>query len=225
MSHDIKRSARRLLVEQGPSTLTLSAIARDVEVTAPALYRYYAGLHDIVRSLAADLITELVEEMRSAVERRPPHDLAGRLRAATYAFREWSVSHVVEFGLLFGAPSPEAGPAQAELAKDWMVRLGGVWGPLVFETWRRQRFPVPAESGMPVDLLEQMSNYREAIGQPELPAGVIMVFLDCWRQIYGAVCLEVFGHMGPAITDHEPLFRTMVDELLARLGFPGRELR
>ncbi len=128
LSHDIKRSARRLLVEQGPSTLTLSAIARDVEVTAPALYRYYAGLHDIVRSLAADLVTELVEEMRSAVERRPPHDLAGRLRAATYAFREWSVSHVVEFGLLFGAPSPEAGPAQAELAKDWMVRLGGVWG-------------------------------------------------------------------------------------------------
>jgi hypothetical protein len=39
------------------------------------------------------------------------------------------------------------------------------------------------------------------------------------------VCLEVFGHMGPAITDHEPLFRTMVDELLARLGFPGCELR
>src|SRR5690606_42133315 len=34
LSHDIKRSARRLLVEQGPFTLTLSAIARDVEVTA-----------------------------------------------------------------------------------------------------------------------------------------------------------------------------------------------
>lgn len=225
LRRDIKRSARKILTEQGPSALTLSAIAREVEVTAPALYRYYAGLPDIVRGLAEDLVSELVETMQAAVERHPSDDLAGRLWAATYAFREWANANVVEFRMLFGPPTPAAGPAQTELTEDWMLRLAGVWGPLVFEAWRKRDFPVRDENRMPKDLLEQMSHYREVIGRPELPAGVIKVFLDCWRQIYGAVCLEVFGHMGPAITDHEPLFRTMVNELLMRLGFSEHECR
>ncbi|WP_345359316.1 TetR/AcrR family transcriptional regulator [Saccharopolyspora cebuensis] len=219
LTQDIKRSARRIMVEHGPPGLTLSSIARAVAVTPPALYRYYDDLDDIVANLATDLVTELVEKMSAAIDAEPPNDLAARLRAATCTFRQWSVEHPVEYGLLFGAPNAPAGKVPAAFSSDWVVRLADVWGPLVAEAWRRNGFPVPDEDAIDPELLEQLGKYGEVTGQSGLPAGVLVVFLDCWRQVYGAVCLEVFGHMGPAITDHEPLFRTMVDDLLARLGF------
>ncbi|MTK32974.1 TetR family transcriptional regulator, partial [Nocardia seriolae] len=45
---DIRRVARSLLVEQGPDAITLRAIARELGITAPALYRYYESRDALV---------------------------------------------------------------------------------------------------------------------------------------------------------------------------------
>lgn len=218
MRQSIKDSARHMLVSNGAASLNLTAVARSLGVTTPALYRYFTDLDDIVQHLATDLVTELVGHMTDAV--RPEDGLATQLRNVTLAFREWSVAHTHEFGLLFGMPTTAVRTTHLELSGDWMVRLAEVWGPLFITAWHQNDFPIRDDAQLPPELVQQISNYRDALGRPELPVGMLVVFLDCWRQIYGAVCLEVFGHMGTAITDHEPLFRTMVNDLLARLGFP-----
>ena len=38
---EIRQAARALLVERGRDAVTLRAIARELGITAPALYRYY----------------------------------------------------------------------------------------------------------------------------------------------------------------------------------------
>ncbi|HEX6937099.1 MAG TPA: helix-turn-helix domain-containing protein, partial [Actinomycetes bacterium] len=56
---EIRRTARSLLVDQGPDALTLRAIAREMGMTAPALYRYFASHEEIVEALCQDVLDEI----------------------------------------------------------------------------------------------------------------------------------------------------------------------
>ena len=47
---EIKETARRLLVTKGPEAVSLRAIAREMGMTAPALYRYFGSREDLLRA-------------------------------------------------------------------------------------------------------------------------------------------------------------------------------
>ncbi|KMS83520.1 hypothetical protein ACZ91_52700 [Streptomyces regensis] len=56
---DIRHAARALLVDDGPEAVTLRAIARELGITAPALYRYYGSRDDLLEHLRADVVADL----------------------------------------------------------------------------------------------------------------------------------------------------------------------
>src|SRR6266705_2277028 len=58
-SQEIVQTARRLLVEQGIAAVSLRAIAREMGMTAPALYRYYDSHEELLRHVVADIFNEL----------------------------------------------------------------------------------------------------------------------------------------------------------------------
>ena len=51
---EIKRTARRVLVRSGPDGLALRAVAREMGMTAPALYRYFDN-RELRRNPAFDI--------------------------------------------------------------------------------------------------------------------------------------------------------------------------
>jgi AcrR family transcriptional regulator len=51
MTDEIIGTARVLLEKDGPSAVSLRAIARQVGVTAPAIYRYYPSLDALMSAL------------------------------------------------------------------------------------------------------------------------------------------------------------------------------
>ena len=55
-----------------------------------------------------------------------------------------------------------------------------------------------------------------------LPQGLLLTFLRCWVRLYGIVSLEVFGHLGFALDDAEPLFELMLAETAPLLGLDYR---
>ena len=63
---EILGAARRQLVEGGARAVTLRAIARDVGMTAPGLYRYFASLDELVAALVQDVAAELTGELLRA---------------------------------------------------------------------------------------------------------------------------------------------------------------
>src|ERR1700720_1935995 len=65
---EIKQTARKILVEQGPEAVTLRAIAREMGMTAPALYRYFDSHEDLLTHVVADIFTELADEVHDAIE-------------------------------------------------------------------------------------------------------------------------------------------------------------
>lgn len=217
MSEDIRAAARQIITEQGVEALTLAEIARRVGVTPAALYRHFDGLADIVRHTARDLVAELTRELQSAVDAQPEDDFAARLIEPSRAFRRWSLSHRQEFALLFGTPTSAAGDAQVDLMNDWVHELASVWAPVFVRLWATRPYPIRADDQLDPRLREQLARYRASI-KVDLPLGAIAVMLSCWRSLYGAVAMEVFGHFIPLITDHEPMFELLMFELMTRLG-------
>ena len=204
---EIKDAARRLLVTGGPQAISLRAIARDMGMTAPAIYRYFPGLDALVVALAGDLFEELratVEAAREAAGGEPLDQLAGMGRA----FRLWSVRHPVEFALIFGTPVPELPAFPWECPDDAgshpAARFGAVFMRPFVELWDRAPFRTP-----PHDLIERRLGSRlEPLRQSHgnLPIEVAYMFLSGWTRLYGLVSMEVFGHLGWAVTDPEALF-------------------
>lgn len=221
MSGEVRAAARRIINEQGAEALTLAEVARRVGVTPAALYRHFDDLADIVRSTAADIVAELTAALQQSVADSPENDLASRLIAPCRTFRSWSLRNRAEFSLLFGTPTMAAGDAHVELTNTWVSQLSSVWGPVFLRLWSEQPFPVLTDEDLDPLLRRQLSNYRDATGV-ELPLGALVVFLACWRSIYGAVALEVFEHFAPLIADQGPMFEILMQDLMTRLGLPYR---
>ena len=220
---EIKETARRVLVAHGPDGLALRAIARDMGMTAPALYRYFASREDLVENVVFDLYDELIGALEDARDAAGP-TAAVQLLAACRAFRGWATTHPAEFGLLFGSADgrPVVEPVVADAApptpvQGAAIRFGAVFGQLVVQIWLERQFPVPAEEDIDPTLRAQLREWVQDFPL-EFPLGVARVFLTCWIRLYGMVCMEVFGHLKFALHDARPLFEDELHRLAELLG-------
>lgn len=213
---EIKDLARRLLVSGGPHAISLRAIARDMGMTAPAIYRYFPSLDALIIELTEDLYDELRETIEaSRVATTGP---AAELAAMTRAFRRWSVAHPAEFGLMFGNPVPgvakfEDGCLSPEHAG---ARFGATFLEVFAQLWQETPLVTP-----PVELIEaklgpQLQPYRTT-HEVDLPAQAVYAYLSAWIRLYGLVAMEVFGHLQWAVTEVEPLFELELAAFLAQL--------
>jgi len=76
-SQEIVQTARKLLVEQGIAAVSLRAIAREMGMTAPALYRYYDSHEELIRHVVADIFTELAGFLHTEIKAAERDFLAG----------------------------------------------------------------------------------------------------------------------------------------------------
>ena len=74
---DAKQAARELIAAEGIDGLTLSAVARRLGVSSPALYRYFSGKQGLVRAPYEDLTDELIRTVDEAARRQDPDDISG----------------------------------------------------------------------------------------------------------------------------------------------------
>src|SRR3712207_9451559 len=66
MLQEIKDTALRQLAEGGPQALSVNAIAKELGVSGPALYRYYAGRDALLTELIVDAYTDLAAALTAA---------------------------------------------------------------------------------------------------------------------------------------------------------------
>lgn len=219
---EIKTTARRVLVEQGADGLALRAIAREMGMSAAALYRYFASREDLVEHIVVDMYDELNGVLEAARDAVTPATAAAQLLAVSRAFRRWATAHHAEFGLLFGSPAdiellaaphgPEEGPAV-----EAGLRFGQIFGTLLARIYLERPFPIPADDELEPALQQQLRDWCQTLPAP-VPLGVVYVFLSCWIRLYGMVCMEIFGHLRFALVDAEPMFEAELHALAGVLG-------
>jgi AcrR family transcriptional regulator len=225
---EIKATARRLLVAEGPESVTLRAIAREMGMTAPALYRYFDSHDELLRAVIADVYDELADALEAARDGVPEDRPGDRLLAMSREFRRWSVTHRREFGLVFATPIPIAVAAPSPLDKAGS-RFGAAFVGAFFHLYREQPFAVPPDDELPRALRDQLAGYRDMLCTQvgtevlDVPLGSFERFLSCWVQLYGFVALEVFDHLSFALSDAEPAFDAHLREIARQLGITVRD--
>jgi AcrR family transcriptional regulator len=229
-SEEIISTARRLLVQSGPDAVTLRAIAREMGMTAPGLYRYFDNREELVRHICASIFTELGSDIGLAIQgaagasggpdaEEPDQvtKLTLKMVAACQEFRRWSLNHQAEFSLLFGVPLPGLDDGRYDVADECALAFAGTFFALFLELWTTVPFPVPAAADIDAGLRDQLVRYRDALGT-DIPVGAVLTFLRCWMLLYGAVAMEVFGHIRFALEDPAPMFELTLGDLAALVG-------
>jgi AcrR family transcriptional regulator len=220
---EIKDTARRILVTEGPDAVSLRAIAREMGMTAPALYRYFGSHDELIKHVIADIFAELAADIRSAIaaaDAGSGGDMTAKVFAACWEFRRWSLGHTREFGLIFATPLPGLHVQKDEITAEKGGQFGNTFFILLLELWRKRPFPVPADDEIDPGLLRQLEQYGDGLGAlaEGLPLGLLLVFLRCWVRLYGIVSLEVFGHLSFALDDGRPMFELMLSEMAPLVG-------
>jgi AcrR family transcriptional regulator len=206
---EIKGVARRLLVAGGAPAVSLRAIAREMGMTAPAIYRYFPGLDALIVELVADFYDELrVEVERAKAATTEP---VAALQEMSRAFRRWSIGHPAEFTLVFGSPLPGVVRVDDEICEPDHAgaRFGLPFMAAFFELWQQRPFRTPPREQIEARVIPYLKPYREKFGD-NVPVEVIYTYLSAWTRLYGLVALEVFGHLHWAVTDAESLFEVEI---------------
>ena len=228
-TQEIIQTARKLLVQQGPDAVSLRAIAREMGMTAPALYRYFDSHEELLRHVVADIFTDLASHVRTAIHEAA--DLSAsdlpeaevmvlKMIAGCRAFRAWTLTHVPEFSMIFGSPVPGLEvlhEMHGDPTADCGYQFGQVFLDVFSDLYRRRPFTIPADNEIQPSLRDQLVRYRELV-HVDLPLGALQTFLRCWVLLYGTVSLEVFGHMKFALDDPSPMFELMLSDLAPMIG-------
>ncbi|WP_433261269.1 TetR/AcrR family transcriptional regulator [Actinosynnema sp. CS-041913] len=217
---EIHGAVRTLLVEQGPTAVTINAVARQVGMSGPALYHYYASHDELVGAVTADLFRELTTTMEQARDARADAPVDQRILAACRAMRAWAITHRAEFGWIFASPISPPNRQSDSPRNQAGQRFEQVLLDLTVELWQTRPFPTPDLTELPGSLRAQLTAYSASI-DGRLPPEAAHVFLSCWIRLYGLLCMEVLHQLDFAYTDLEPVFEECLRDLANVLVLDG----
>ena len=229
---EIVEVARRLLREG--QDVSLRAVATEMGLTAPALYRYVDSHAELLRLVAQAIFVDVVAAMTAARDRYPEDDPAAQIVAGVAAFRTWALGNREEFRLVFASPPTPEVEANAHLplmslgecapeemgAREFGTFFADIFGRL----WLKYQFPVPVDDDLPDGVLAALTiedgehKVAESTGRSPVTPGMLWLFERAWARIYGTVTLEVFGHVHPALTATGALFEATVLDIGSDLG-------
>ena len=190
----IKETAWKQITEFGAPTLSLRAIARELKITAPAIYNYFPNRDALVTALIIDAFTSFGDSQIEARDSVPEQDILGRMMATGLAYLTWAHTYPQRYQLIFGTPIPgyeaplrevlpfAARSLSAAVSVMEQVRAAGKLNvasfPKVKEEYR-ESFEAWKSHGGDVDMLS------------------FSVAMIIWSRVHGIVSLEIAGNLPP----------------------------
>ncbi|GAA4698900.1 TetR/AcrR family transcriptional regulator [Phytohabitans rumicis] len=192
--NEIKQTALSLMRAHGPDAVKFTDIARAMDMTPPALYRYFADRDALISALIADAYEALGARVAEARAAAPPGDIKAAWLAAGQAYRHWAREEPQQFTLILGLPLPDyAAPkdgATSEAAGRAMAQLSA----LFVEAIQRGelRPPLIRDVHPTVEACALVKSGKH--DTPPIPAESFQAMLHGWAALHGFTCLEAYGH-------------------------------
>jgi AcrR family transcriptional regulator len=214
---EIKSIALKCMAAGGPSAISLRAIAREMGMTAGAIYSYFANRDDLITALTADVYESLAQTLEASHRNAPSDSPAAQLLAHAHAYRAWAVAHPDEFRLIYGDPVPGYQPPQGGAAQEAEHRLCAVLLELVASAWPRASASQEAGDYDWSDFQPSLATLtRESF--PDLPPAAVALCLRLWSRMHGLLTLEIYGHLRHQVTDPAKLYESDMRDLIHTLG-------
>lgn len=217
-AEEIKATARRQMQERGTAGLSLRAIAREMEITAPAIYNYFPSLDDLITALIVDAFNAIGDAMENAECEVEGEAVAPKFWASALTYRAWALENPVQFQLIYGNPIPGyAAPAE-------------ITGPLAFRPFRGMfRMMVqgmetgeinlpPSYQNIPAEIAAHFETWKDTQSIADVPNEAIYALMSGWTRIHGMVILEILHHSTPGIGHTDIFYREEVKNYMRHLG-------
>ncbi|KUI31897.1 TetR family transcriptional regulator [Mycobacterium sp. IS-1742] len=221
MEAQIVEVGRRHLSTDGPSGLSLRAIARDLGVVSSAVYRYVSSRDDLLTLLLVDAYSELASTVDAAAAGEG--GWRDQVLRMAHAARGWAVSQPARWALLYGSPVPgyrapaerTTGPGTRVVAALFRAMADGVAAGDISEV----NNDVPQALSADFEGLRHQFDFSGG-------DGAVAKTLTLWAGLIGAISLEVFGQYGPdTFTDPRAVFDLHVRALIDLVAAPPAERR
>ena len=207
---EIKARCWEQVAATGAAELSLNAIAKQMGVSGPALYRYFRNRDELITELVLDAYRDLSAACQAAV--RPGDPPAARLGAVAAAMREWALASPHHYLLIYGTPVPgyQAPPEATTLAASIMTLLLDAFSEAGAETAPG----TPAAAALDGHL----AGHRPwAAGHPA-PADALRHALTFWTRLHGVLSLEVAGHFNGMEFDPALLYAAETEAAINAAG-------
>ncbi len=185
---EIKKIARRQLAEGGATAVSLRAIAREMGMSAPGLYSYFANYDELITALVIDVFNSMANALEAARDACDAGDHAGRFQAVVSTYRQWALEHRYEYLLIFGTPDINA-PIEiiAPAAKrNWRVILEVLSAAAADDHLR-----IPSQFDEATPIYDQIQQEWRALYGIEVSVPVLHTAVKVWGLFHGLVMLEL----------------------------------
>ncbi len=196
---EIKQHAWEQIAAAGVPALSLNAIAKQVGMSGPALYRYFASRDDLITALIRDAYRSLADTVRAAFDSGA--DLAG----LAVTIRDWARSDPQRYFLIYGTPVPgyHAPDDTTAISREVMAVL--------LEACRAITVDKP---GTPFD--KHLEGHRDWAGDDPATSATLHRALAFWTRLHGVLSLELAGHFTGMKFDPDLLIADELDDLTTR---------
>nr|PZM99416.1 MAG: TetR/AcrR family transcriptional regulator [Thermocrispum agreste] len=220
---EIKMYAREQMAAGGPASLSLRAVARDMNITPSALYRYFSGIDDLITALCVDAYHAVGDAVGAAVGELPEDDHVGRWRAYANSFRGWALANPSDFALIYGTPLPgyKAPPeiTQAAAFRYLSVALRTVASAVAAGAIDLERSLLTYTPDLDPDLVA----HWDKLGL-HLDPQVAAITAGAQVTVQGHLTLELFGHFNWLRNDIDHVWEGHLRAMMIAMGFDPQEL-
>jgi AcrR family transcriptional regulator len=190
----IKDTAWDQIAKFGAPSLSLRSIARELHITAPAIYNYFPRRDDLVTALIIDAFSSFGDSQIEARDSIPAENHKGRLKAIGLAYRNWALSYPQRYQLIFGTPIPGYEAPKEKVLPFGARSLGALVS--VVEDCRKtghlrvEDFPSVTPGYEPA--FEVWLSYSKDASILSLSVAILI-----WTHVHGLVSLEIGNNLPP----------------------------
>lgn len=210
---EIKDIAWKQIAESGAATLSLRAVARELQIAAPSIYNYYPSRDELVTALIVDAYNSLADALAHSVENLPAEQFAERLFSLGWAYRQWAVTYSQRYLLIFGTPIPNY-HAPDEITMPAAERAMVPLIEMIQAIFAAGRLRVDRFAPLTPRLEAMLKQWQAAAG--DIHPEILYLAQIFWSRVHGLVMLEITHQIPSFFDDPAELFRRELNTILVQ---------
>jgi AcrR family transcriptional regulator len=216
VKEEIKFFAWHQVATGGVGSISLGAIARSMNITTPALYRYFDSRDHLILALTLDAYSSFYSALVTARDSVPTDDHAGRCRALCLAYFFWAVDHPQQYQVAFGfALSPyELDKTVGSIADNCFLVVIEV----IANACEAGRISAAPNLKISIELANRLERLTHE--GKTWPAHVIYLALSTWSFVNGITSLEISQKYSLMLAHQTREFVTLeIERFMNSIGF------
>lgn len=216
-SQTIIDTARQLMAEHGTAGLTIRSIAKQLEVSPPAIYHYFASQDDLITALIVYAYNSMADELEKVCQEFVEEGVGRQLIEVALMYRRWALIHPADFQLIYDSPIPGyCAPEKitsAAAGRSFRVLIN-----LLEKAIKENQIQIPDHYRITPSKTTDF--IMRSIEENNYPVSAQAVYLGviAWSHLHGMVVLELFQHLQHIVGDVEDFYHLQNRNLLFSFG-------